>query len=118
VIPPLSGQFDFDAKRRQILQSFQDGALAGLRNLGAVKMTSGVTKPVSAPESGFALLNTLNTEIGNGYTAEGPRWLDRHATDDASLTYRNQRFDYFSAMFGVNTRAVDGATGKRVTSGK
>jgi hypothetical protein len=118
VIPPLSGQFDFDAKRRQILQSLQDGALTALRNLGAVKMTSGVTKPVSAPASGFSLLDSLNTEISNGYTAEGPRWLDRHATDNAAFTYRNQRFDYFASMFGVNTRTVDAATGKRVTNGK
>lgn len=117
-IPPLSGQFDFEEKRRQLLQSLQDGALSSLRSLGAVKMTSGVTKPISAPTSGFAVLDNLNTEIGQGYSAEGPRWLDRHATDDATLTYRNKRFDYFAAMFGVNDYVTDSVTGKRVTNGK
>ncbi len=113
--PPFSGQFNFEEKRRQILQGLQDGALATLRRLGAVKMTSGVIKPIPSPTSGRSLLDNLNQQTNLGYGAEGPRWLDRHTTDDA--TYRNRRFQYFADQFGANEWATDSETGRRVTDG-
>ncbi len=114
MIPPFSGQFDFEEKKRQILRGLQDGVLGSLRKLGAVRMTSGVTKPLSTPSSGIGLLQNLNRETNIGYDSEGPRWLDRHATEDASLTYRNRRFQYFADMFGMNEWATDSKSGLRV----
>lgn len=113
-VKPFSGDFDFENVRKQILQGLQDQALDALRKQGAVKMTSGVTKPIADPTSGAAVVDNLSQEVNAGYSAEGPRWLDRHSTDSASLTYRNKRFEYFANMYGVQDRVVDAGTGQRI----
>lgn len=50
--PAYSGQpFDAVKRRAEILQSMQDGVLSALRQSGAVTMTTGVTRPVSASQN-------------------------------------------------------------------
>ncbi len=113
-LPAYNGQpYDYAKRRQELLQELQDKSLDALRKLGAVPMTSGVTRPIELPTSGQALLNNLSFEIVRGNLSEGPRFMDRHSTD-ATSTYRQTRWNTIVGFEGVRDYAYDDATGRRV----